>query len=237
MKKIIHTANSRGHADYGWLNTYHTFSFANYYNPERMNFGVLRVLNDDEVSGGRGFSAHPHTNMEIISIPLEGELRHKDSMGNVSFIKAGDIQVMSAGTGITHSEFNHNTTEKVKFLQIWIIPDKQNVRPRYDQIALNSIAKENAFYQVLSPNPDDQGVWIYQAAWANLGKFETGQKATYELHKNSNGVYIFIISGKVKIGQDELETRDGCGVWDTTTIDFSFRTDTYLLVLEVPLEV
>src|SRR5690554_5802012 len=151
MNTIIHKAETRGSANHGWLNSYHTFSFANYYNPERMNFGVLRVLNDDQVAAGQGFGTHPHDNMEIISIPLEGDLQHTDSMGNVAVIKEGDVQILSAGTGITHSEYNKNNDKEVKFLQIWVLPKERNLKPRYSQISLDNIAKENAFYQILSP--------------------------------------------------------------------------------------
>jgi len=171
MNTVIHRADTRGLADHGWLHSRHTFSFANYHNPERMHFGVLRVLNDDQVQAGRGFGTHPHDNMEIISIPLEGDLEHKDSMGNIAVIKEGDVQVLSAGTGITHSEYNKNKDKNVKFLQIWVFPNKKNVIPRYDQISIRDIEKENEFYQVLSPNKNDQGVWVNQDAWFHLGKF------------------------------------------------------------------
>jgi redox-sensitive bicupin YhaK (pirin superfamily) len=167
-KTILHKSETRGHANHGWLESYHTFSFANYYNPERMHFGVLRVLNDDRVNPGMGFGAHPHDNMEIISIPLEGDLEHKDSMGNVATIKHGDIQVLSAGTGIQHSEYNRNQNQLVKFLQIWIFPNKKNVTPRYDQITLNIAERHNKLQQIISPNPDDEGVWIHQDAWFHL---------------------------------------------------------------------
>lgn len=160
MNTVIHKAETRGNANHGWLNSNHTFSFANYHNPERMNFGVLRVLNDDRVQAGMGFGTHPHDNMEIISIPLEGDLEHKDSIGNVAVIKEGDVQVLSAGTGITHSEYNKNKDKEVKFLQIWVFPKEKNVSPRYDQISIRDIEKENKFYQVLSPSKEDQGVWI-----------------------------------------------------------------------------
>ncbi|MEO8820744.1 MAG: pirin family protein [Ginsengibacter sp.] len=163
-KTILHKANTRGHADHGWLNSYHSFSFANYNNTERVHFGALRVLNDDTVSSGMGFGKHPHDNMEIISIPLQGDLEHKDSMGNTTVIKQGDIQVMSAGTGIQHSEYNKNKDVPVKFLQIWISPNKKNVTPRYDQVSLNENDRHNKLQQILSPNQDDDGVWIYQNA-------------------------------------------------------------------------
>src|SRR5690554_4268470 len=198
MNTIIHKAETRGSANHGWLNSYHTFSFANYHNPERMNFGVLRVLNDDTVAAGMGFGTHPHDNMEIISIPLEGDLEHKDSMGNVAVIKEGDVQVLSAGTGITHSEYNKNKDKEVKFLQIWIFPKKKNLKPRYDQISIRDIAKDNEFYQILSPNQDDQGVWINQDAWFHIGKFEKGKSDEYKIKKEGNGVYAFILKVKLK---------------------------------------
>ena len=171
-QQVIHKADSRGFADHGWLKSYHSFSFAGYHHPERMHFGVLRVLNDDMVKGGMGFGKHPHDNMEIISIPLEGDLEHKDSMGNTTIIRNGDIQVMSAGTGIYHSEYNKNKDEAVKFLQIWIYPNKRNVTPRYDQLTMELADRKNKLQQVLSPNPEDAGVWIHQDAWFHIGNFE-----------------------------------------------------------------
>lgn len=236
MNTVIHRANTRGHANHGWLNSYHTFSFANYHNPQRMNFGVLRVLNDDRVMAGQGFGTHPHNNMEIISIPLEGDLEHKDSMGNVAVIREGDVQVMSAGTGITHSEYNKNQNKEVKFLQIWVIPNKQNVEPRYDQISLRDIAKDNEFYQVLSPNPDDQGVWIHQDAWFHLGKFESGKADSYRLKKPGNGIYAFVLEGEITINKDQLNTRDGIGIWDTESITVEANSDARVLLMEVPMQ-
>ncbi|HRN44153.1 MAG TPA: pirin family protein, partial [Flavobacterium sp.] len=171
---VLHKANTRGHANHGWLESHHTFSFANYHNPDRMNFGALRVLNDDRVNQGMGFGEHPHDNMEIISIPLEGDLEHQDSMGNTTVIKQGDIQVMSAGTGLYHSEYNKNKDQLVKFLQIWVYPNKKNVTPRYDQITLDLNDRHNKLQQILSPNPEDEGVWIHQDAWFHIGKFDNG---------------------------------------------------------------
>ncbi|MBP8067230.1 MAG: pirin family protein, partial [Pedobacter sp.] len=180
---VIHRANTRGVADHGWLKSYQSFSFAGYYNPDRINFGALRVLNDDIVTGGMGFGEHPHDNMEIISIPLEGELQHKDSMGNVATIKAGEIQVMSAGTGIYHSEYNSDPSNPAKFLQIWLFPNQRNVKPRYDQIVLDNNKKRNEFIQILSPNANDAGVWIYQNAWFNLARFDKDYSQSYSLHQ------------------------------------------------------
>ena len=236
MNTVLHKANSRGYANHGWLNSYHTFSFANYYNPERMNFGVLRVLNDDTVSAAKGFSKHPHDNMEIISIPLQGDLEHEDSMGNIAVIKEGDVQVMSAGTGIFHSEYNKNTDQEVKFLQIWVFPNAKQVEPRYDQISIRDIEQENAFYQILSPNKGDQGIWVHQDAWFHLGKFDTGKKATYQLNKHGNGVYVFVLEGKVEVGGQKLEKRDGYGIWNTDMINFKSLSGSQVLLMEVPME-
>ncbi|MCW5961598.1 MAG: pirin family protein [Pyrinomonadaceae bacterium] len=236
MNTVLHKADTRGDANHGWLHSKHTFSFANYYNPERMNFGVLRVLNDDVVSANQGFGEHSHKDMEIVSIPLEGDLRHKDSMGNETIIKEGDIQVMSAGTGVVHSEYNNNPDKPVKFLQIWVIPNKQNVEPRYDQISLKDIAKENKFYQVLSPDKEDEGVWIYQDAWFNIGKFSKGSSDEYKINKAGNGVYAFILEGEVEINNEKLSRRDGMGIWDTFSITVKATEDARVLLMEVPMQ-
>ncbi|MBK7428568.1 MAG: pirin family protein [Saprospiraceae bacterium] len=235
---VLHKANSRGLANHGWLESRHTFSFANYHNPERMHFGVLRVLNDDRVDPGKGFGTHPHDNMEIISIPLEGDLEHKDSMGNVAVIRNGDIQAMSAGTGITHSEYNKNKDKKVKFLQIWLFPNKRNVTPRYDQISLNPAERKNKFQQILSPNPKDAGVWINQDAWFHLGTFKKGVSTDYIIKKPGNGVYAFILKGTANIENQALEPRDGFGIWNTSKISIkSTSDDTEILLMEVPMSV
>ena len=237
MNTVIHKANTRGNANHGWLNSNHTFSFANYHNPERMNFGVLRVLNDDRVQAGMGFGTHPHKNMEIISIPLEGDLQHKDSMGNVAVIKEGDVQVMSAGTGISHSEYNKSKSKEVKFLQIWVIPNKKNVKPRYDQISTRAIEKENKFYQVLSPNQDDQGVWVNQDAWFHLGGFTKGSSDDYRIKKKGNGVYVFVLEGEVEINNENLSKRDGMGIWDTDSIKVKASQNARVLLMEVPMNI
>ena len=235
MNTVIHKANTRGNVNHGWLNSSHTFSFANYHNPQRMNFGVLRVLNDDNVQGGMGFGTHPHKNMEIISIPLEGDLQHKDSMGNVAVIKQGDVQVMSAGTGVSHSEYNNSKTNEVKFLQIWVIPNKNNVTPRYDQISTVEIEKENAFYQVLSPNQHDQGVWANQEAWFHLGRFTKGNADEYHIKKKGNGVYVFVLEGEVEVNNELLTNRDGMGIWDTDTITVKASENAHVLLMDVPM--
>ena len=233
---VLHKAGTRGHANHGWLNSYHTFSFSSYYNPERMHFGALRVLNDDTVDAGMGFGTHPHDNMEIISIPLEGGLEHKDSMNNVAVIKNGDIQAMSAGTGIYHSEYNNDRAQRVKFLQIWVYPDKKNVAPRYDQITLNIDDRHNKLQQIVSPNADDEGVWIHQNAWFHLGKFDKGVSAVYKIKAKGNGVYVFVLNGDVKINDQLLNTRDGFGIWDTDEFTISAGTDAEFLLMEVPME-
>jgi hypothetical protein len=234
---ILHKADSRGDADHGWLHSKHTFSFANYYNPERMHFGVLRVLNDDTVSGGMGFGTHPHDNMEIISIPLVGDLEHKDSMGNVAVIRNGDIQVMSAGTGIQHSEYNKSKDNTVKFLQIWVFPNKKNVTPRYDQITLKAEDRHNKLQQILSPNADDAGVWIHQNAWFHLGKFDKGISKEYALKLKGNGVYVFNLNGDLEVNGQILNNRDGFGIWDTDKITLNAKTDSEFLIMEVPMTI
>lgn len=235
MKKVLHRSDTRGHANHGWLDSHHTFSFANYYNPERMSFGVLRVLNDDAVSPGMGFGKHPHDNMEIISIPLSGDLEHKDSMGNSTVIKEGDVQVMSAGTGIFHSEYNKNNDKEVRFLQIWLLPNKKNVHPRYDQISIQDLEQRNKFYQVLSPDPNDDGVWVYQDAWFLLGNFEKGASDTYDLKKEGNGVYAFVLEGEVTINGEKLGKRDGLGIWDTTQLTLTADSNVKVLLMDVPM--
>lgn len=233
---VLHKANTRGVASHGWLESRHTFSFANYNNPERMHFGVLRVLNDDKVDPGMGFGTHPHDNMEIISIPLEGDLEHNDSMGNTTVIKNGDIQIMSAGTGVFHSEYNKNKDKLVKFLQIWVYPNKKNVTPRYDQITLDKNERKNKFQQIISPNPDDEGVWIQQDAWFHLGDFDKGIKTDYKIKKSGNGVYVFVLKGEATIEDQKLETRDGFGIWDTNQFTITANTeDTEILLMEVPM--
>jgi redox-sensitive bicupin YhaK (pirin superfamily) len=233
---ILHRAETRGHENHGWLDSYHTFSFANYYDPERIHFGLLRVLNDDTIEAGMGFGTHPHDNMEIISIPLVGDLEHKDSMGNVAVIKHGDVQVMSAGTGITHSEYNKNKDQIGKFLQIWVFPNKKNVKPRYDKITLNIADRHNKLQQIVSPNADDAGVWIHQDAWLHLGTFDKDFLTEYKIKKSGNGVYAFIITGDVTIDGNELNERDGLGIWNTDTISIKANSqDAEVLLIDVPI--
>lgn len=236
MKTILHTTATRGYANHGWLEARHSFSFANYYDKERVHFGVLRVLNDDIIKGGYGFGKHPHDNMEIITIPLEGSLLHEDSMGNKAVINAGEVQVMSAGTGIQHSEKNNSDTDPLKLLQIWLFPNKQNVKPRYDEISIKDISVKNEFYQILSPDANDQGVWIHQDAWFFLGDFDAGLKKTYSLKKETNGVYAFVINGDVTLDEIALSKRDALGIWDTTSFEITANSDARILIMEVPLQ-
>ncbi len=234
---VLHKAATRGHANHGWLDTYHTFSFANYYDPERMHFGVLRVLNDDTVAAGRGFGTHPHDNMEIVSIPLQGDLEHKDSMGNTQVIRQGDIQVMSAGSGITHSENNRNADQLTRFLQIWVFPNKRNVAPRYDQLTLNPTERRNRLQQVLSPDPHDDGVWIHQDAWFHLGSFDAGKNAAYDLKRKGNGVYVFMLEGSAVVNDQVLERRDGLGIWDVDRLELTAGNNgAEVLMMEVPMQ-
>ncbi|MGO2356904.1 MAG: pirin family protein [Mesonia sp.] len=236
MKKIIHLSNTRGEANHGWLKSYHSFSFANYFNPERMNFGKLRVFNDDEVSAGKGFGKHPHQNMEIISIPLSGDLEHQDTMGNTTLIKEGDIQVMSAGTGVMHSEYNKNPEKDVKFLQIWVIPKEENVSPRYHQISTLELKKENELYQILSPFKEDSGVWIHQNAWFSRGDFTQETSITYKLKDKKNGVYIFVLEGSLSVESEKINARDAIGIWETQEFCLTAQAGAQVLFMEVPME-
>lgn len=236
MKTVFHPAQERGIANHGWLNSHHSFSFANYYNPQKMNFGLLRVLNDDTVAAGMGFGKHPHDNMEIVSIPLSGNLKHEDSMGNSAIIKEGEIQVMSAGTGIFHSEFNASTSDEVKFLQIWIFPNKRDVQPRYDQIELPDLQTKNKLHQVLSPNADDAGVWVHQNAWFHMGTFDDGGFENYTLKSWENGVYAFVIDGSFDIDGKSLNKRDALGIWETPEIKITATSpNSRILLIDVPM--
>jgi redox-sensitive bicupin YhaK (pirin superfamily) len=234
-KKTVHKAESRGRADHGWLKSYHTFSFAGYYDPARIHFGALRVLNDDTVSGGMGFGTHPHDNMEIISIPLSGDLEHRDSMGHTTVIRKGDIQVMSAGTGVTHSEFNHHKDSEVKFLQIWVIPEKQNVTPRYGQITLNDADRHNRLQQIVRPGPDKDGTWIHQQAWFHLGTIDPGNSVSYALKKQDNGIYAFVLEGTCSVNGEAMNRRDGIGITGTDRVQVTASSRTEILLMEVPM--
>ena len=233
---VLHKADTRGNANHGWLNAYHSFSFGSWYNPDKVQFGTLRVLNDDTVAGGMGFGTHPHDNMEIITIPLEGDLAHKDSMGNTEVIRNGDIQVMSAGTGVQHSEFNPNEDKQTKLLQIWVFPNKRNVEPRYQQITLNPEDRNNKLQQILSPNHDDDGVWIHQDAWFHLGKFEAGKTIIYHIKKEGNGLYFFNLKGEVAVNGQELSDRDALGITNFKTLEIKSNTNAEFLLLEIPMK-
>lgn len=237
MDHVLHKASTRGHADHGWLNSHHSFSFANYHDPQRMHFGVLRVLNDDTVAAGMGFGTHPHENMEIISIPLEGDLKHADSMGNTTVIRHGDVQVMSAGTGIAHSEYNNSLLAPVKFLQIWIFPNERNVTPRYGQVSLDPEQRHDRLQQILSPDPHDEGVWIHQNAWFHLGTFDVNAATTYPLKDPRNGVYTFVIAGGATVNGIAIGERDGLGLWNVTALEVvAGSANTELLMMEVPMQ-
>jgi redox-sensitive bicupin YhaK (pirin superfamily) len=235
MKTIIHKAETRGHANHGWLDSHHTFSFANYFDPARHNFGVLRVLNDDVVQGGRGFGKHPHDNMEIISIPLSGALEHEDNTGRHEIIKTNDVQIMSAGSGIQHAEFNASKTDSVNFLQIWVFPKLRDIDPRYDQKTFNPADRLNQLQTVVAPD-DANAIFINQDAWFSLGTLSKGFSGNYQIRKNTNGVYAFVIKGNVTINDQKLNQRDGLGVWDTDKLSIVADSDAELLLMDVPLE-
>jgi redox-sensitive bicupin YhaK (pirin superfamily) len=235
MNTVLHKAATRGHANHGWLDSSHTFSFANYYDPSRMQFGVLRVLNDDVVDGGRGFGTHPHDNMEIISIPLAGDLEHKDSMGTSAVIKQNDVQIMSAGTGVYHSEYNKNPGEKVNFLQIWVFPKERDIQPRYDQRTFKPEDRVNKLQNIVSPVKGEDGVWINQDAWFHLGNLTKGFKSDYTVKQKGNGVYAFVIKGDVTINGQQLNKRDGLGVWGTNQISIMADSDAEILLMDVPM--
>lgn len=230
----LHKAGTRGHAIHDWLDSYHTFSFAGYYDPARTHFGALRVLNDDTVAAGMGFGRHPHDNMEIISIPTFGDLKHKDSMGNETIIKQGDIQVMSAGTGIAHSEMNANNDKEVRFFQIWLFPNRKNVEPRYGQYTIDEAKLHNNLLTVLSPDEGEEGVWIHQDAWFTMGTLEEGVEKEYKFNKEGNGVYAFVIEGDVTINGQPLNRRDGLGIKGTNILQVKANSEAKILLMEVP---
>lgn len=235
MKTILHTAATRGHANHGWLNAYHSFSFGHSYNPERVNFGALRVLNDDTIAPGMGFGTHPHDNFEIVTIPLEGAVEHRDSMGNHGIIKHGDVQIMSAGSGIAHSEYNANKDQQLKLFQIWVFPKERNITPRYDQKTYPLEGRQNRWQTVVSPT-DAEAVWINQDAYFNLGHFAQGANADYKIHTPGNGVYLMVVDGEVEIDGQKLNKRDAIGVWETDTVNIKINNEAELLAIEIPME-
>ncbi len=235
MKTILHKAAERGHANHGWLNSYHSFSFAGFYDADKMHFGALRVLNDDTVRGGFGFSKHPHDNMEIVSIPLFGDLEHKDSTGRHEIIRQHDVQIMSAGSGIAHSEMNANKNQEVKFLQVWVFPKEQNIAPRYEQKTFNPKDRKNIIKTVVAPD-DALAVWINQDAWFSLADLEKDAVHNYTIHKPGNGVYVFVLEGEITINDTLLQRRDALGVWDTDAFSITTSADAQVLFVDVPMQ-
>ena len=235
MKTVVHKSDSRGYANHGWLKSRHTFSFANYHNPERVHFGALRVLNDDEVAEGMGFGTHPHENMEIVSIPLQGDLEHKDSTGRHKVIRQGDVQIMSAGSGISHSEYNHNKDEEVHFLQIWVFPKEKNIEPRYEQKTYEVEDRMNKFQTVVSPEGGD-ALWINQDAFFSLANLDAGTKLNYDVKKPGNGVYFFVLNGDMEVAGEALTTRDAVGVSEADSFEVKAKSYAEVLAIEVPME-
>ena len=236
MKTVLHLGADRKKVNFGWLNSYHSFSFGNYYDAAKTNFGALRVLNDDNIKGGTGFGKHPHDNMEIISIPLQGALQHEDTTGTKAIIKDNDVQIMSAGTGLQHAEKNNSQTEETSFLQIWIFPKKENIAPRYDQKSFAPALRKNQLQVVVSPT-DSNAVWINQDAWLSRYDPDAGSQLTYNLNKKGNGVYVFVLEGSITINDQTLQTRDALGIWDTDSINLSANTSSQVLFIDVPMNI
>lgn len=235
MKTILHRASERGFADYGWLKTHYSFSFADYYDPNKTHFGALRVLNDDIIKGGSGFGTHPHRNMEIVTIPLSGALAHRDSLGNSGVIRAGEAQAMSAGRGIAHSEFNPSPTEDVSLLQIWVFPKVKDIEPRYEQKFFPESERNNRFQIIASPDRASGGLWINQDAYFSLGDFDSHQTIAFKMNDVARGVYLFTIEGAIEVGAVALKTRDAIGVWETEAIEIKILERAKLLAIEVPM--
>lgn len=234
MKIISHAADRRGHISLGWLDSHHSFSFGNYYDPEKVHFGMLRVLNDDIIAGGSGFGNHPHDNMEIVSIPLEGAIEHKDSTGRHAIIKENDVQIMSAGTGIKHSEYNYYQDRETNFLQVWVIPKKRNIEPQYNQKTFDPAKRINLFQTIVAPD-DENAVWINQDAWFSLSRIKSSIALDYKVKKPGNGVYVFVIDGSITVNDQTLFKRDGLGIWDVDSVAVSAGTDAELLLIDVPM--
>ena len=236
MKTVLHQAATRGHANFGWLDSYHSFSFGHYYDPERVHFGALRVLNDDTVSAGMGFGKHPHDNMEIVSIPLSGDLHHKDSTGRDEIIREHDVQIMSAGSGIAHSEMNANRDKPVKFLQIWVLPKEQNIEPRYQQKSFKPENRVNQLLNVVAPD-NEAAVWINQDAWFSLGNFTKGFSTNYQIKKSGNGVYVFVLEGSLEIAGQNIGTRDGLGISELESLEIKANTEAQIVLIEIPMSI
>lgn len=236
MKKIVHRSGDRGYANHGWLKTYHSFSFASYHNPAKVRFGLLRVLNDDTVAAGKGFGTHPHDNMEIVTIPLRGELAHKDNMGTAEVIRKNEVQIMSAGTGITHSEYNHSRTQEVELLQIWVFPKVDDIQPRYEQKVFNPAERKDRFQVLVSPDKTEGALWINQDAWFSMAEGTEGSVLNYTINKEGNGVYLFLISGSVEVAGETLKDRDAVGIYETDRIDIKVLNNASILLIEVPMD-
>ena len=238
MTTTLFEANTRGKADFGWLKANFSFSFGNYYNPERVQFGMLRVLNDDTIDGGTGFGTHPHDNMEIITIPLEGGLKHRDSMGNEGVIRLGEVQVMSAGTGVEHSEMNASQTEQAKTLQLWVFTDKEDVTPRYEQKSFDIENQINTFVNIVSPKDKNDGnaLWVHQQTFFNLGIFEKDTTITYKINIPENGVYLFLIEGEIEVDNQILKPRDAMGIVDFEQFEIKINSKAKILLVEVPMK-
>ena len=236
MEKLIHKSDTRGFFDHGWLRTYHSFSFADYYNPEKMNFGLLRVLNDDVIAPGEGFGTHPHKNMEIVTIPLKGELEHEDSTGHKEIIKFNDIQNMSAGTGVYHSEYNASDKNPASLLQIWVLPKELNIEPRYDQLTLNPQDRRNKISTFVSPEKEKGMLWINQNAYFSLCELEKGKSIIYNIKYKGNGLYIFLIDGEIQAAFEKISRRDAIGLWDTDEVELKANKNSFILFVEIPMK-
>ncbi len=235
MKTIFHEANTRGHVNFGWLDSHHSFSFGHYYDPEKMQFGLLRVLNDDIITGGSGFGAHPHDNMEIVSIPISGALEHKDSTGTAKVIYQNDVQIMSAGSGLQHSEYNHYKDKSTNFLQIWVLPKLRNIEPRYDQKTFDPKQRLNKIQTVVAPDNHD-AVWINQNAWFSLANMEASKELSYKIKKEGNGVYVFVIDGNITIGDQQLNKKDALGIWEIDNIILKSNSNAEVLLIDIPMK-
>ena len=235
MKSIIYPAKERGHVNLGWLDSFHSFSFGQFYDPKKVNFGALRVVNDDSVAGGGGFGMHPHDNMEIITIPLEGNLAHKDSTGNEGIIRKGDVQIMSAGTGLRHSEYNASASEFARFLQIWVFPKLKNIKPAYGQKSFDLNDRKNKWQVVVSPDKGDLGLNINQDARFSLADLDAGKSITYQMKWKNSGLYLFVIEGEIKIANQCLSKRDALGISETEDVIIETESNSQILAIEIPM--
>lgn len=236
MKKIFHPANQRGLQNHGWLKAAHSFSFGNFHDSSKMNFGLLRVLNDDIVAPGMGFGMHSHDNMEIVTIPLQGVLAHKDSLGSEGTIKLNEVQIMSAGMGIRHSEFNGSATEAVNLLQIWVFPKEKNIEPRYDQKQFAEENFKNRFQVLVSPSKEYGAMWINQDAFFSLGEFDSNTKIDYTITHQGNGAYVFLIEGNAMVEGQNLSKRDALGIYETVKLNIAVTEKAKILIIDVPMD-